>query len=197
LISMYVDPDHSDVNAFSNEEINGRASTSTMRIDPRGTLLVVTGVRSPELEYTPDVGGDLDLQYPYSKSTYSSTDPDVGNAVARIAFSAGTTVQSFWCEIIEHIEYIGPITAGSGNMSHVDPNGFSAVNAADAATRNDMAGRPYTAAQYASSFARSVGNVLRDFTPDSASVGRVAGGIAVGALRGIGSRQRGGLAMQF
>lgn len=194
LITMYVDPDHSDVNAISGSNTASRPTASTMRVGPKGTVVQIAGIREEEFEYTPNSGSSIDILYPFSSSEYSSVDTTVGNAVCKVAFYAGESTQTYWVELIEHCEFIGPLTAGSGTMSHVDPNGFAAVNAAAHATQSSVAGRSYDSSSYARVFAKNVRDILAEFTPDAATVGYVAGRGLRGTLAGLGP-QRGALAL--
>lgn len=196
LVSIYVDPSHNDVNELSGTAINNRPTTSIMRPNPRGHVAVAGGVNDTELEYSGTVASAANITYPFSNGAYSSTDTTTGAAILKIFFYGGSSSQVFWVEIIEHVEFIGPLVGPAGTPSHVDPIGFAAVNAAAQEVPQTLAGSAYEPESYMRAMINKVKSTLGSFTHEDAAVAYNTYS-ALRGIGGLGARQIGGMALEY
>jgi hypothetical protein len=171
LVSSLVDPDHADMNLQSITSMRNRAVTSTMRLNPNGHIATISPVQESELEYTSQGAATaIAAAYPFSYKSYSTADANVGNSPIKLAITSGVASQNFWVEVIMHCEFVGPLVGSAGTMSHVDPVGFAAVNAASNSIQGELAGKSVTPDGYVSAMRSAVTETLKEFTPSPATV---------------------------
>lgn len=191
LVTCYVDPDHSNIASLSGTDILSRPTASVMRTRPNGHMISAGGVTSEELEYSsPQTFGGV---YPYSVESLNTTDTLVGGAPMGIRVQSGAPGIDFYVELIQHMEFTGPLTSTAQSESHVDPNGFAAANAASIRVHSAVSGRPVDQEAYRSYFVSAFNQALKAFTPDSASIGRMVGSAIGGYTSGRLGSSRGGL----
>lgn len=203
LCVQYIEPDHGDVNTLSLNTINNRPSASIMRVNPKGHLIATAGIDEGELEYTPEHGSPIQTCYPYSNDNYSAAggDANIGNAVVKFGLFGTSGAVTFWVELIQHIEYIGPLSVMAQTPTRADPIGFAAVNAAAQSATSGLAGKSYDPVAWTKQVVGDAVAELMDFTgPYARAAARQVGRkIGTMALRGIGSMasQHGGLAIEY
>lgn len=196
LVTTYVDPDHSNLAALTGSQITSKPTASVMRARINGHVCFTGGVSSHELEYSNvDTFSGI---YPYSTESLNSTDTTIGGTPMVFRIQSATAGVPFYVEIIEHIEFTGPLTSASQTESHIDPSGFAAANTAQTRIHGAVAGKAVDPGAYKSYFMSLFSSALASFTPDSASLGRAVGqgvrNVAIGKIAQL-SRGLGGLAL--
>lgn len=201
LITTYVDSDHSNVYDFTGSQILSRPTACNMRARINGHSVNTGGLDDGELEYsTADTiaAGTFEGIYPYSKVAYNGTDTAIGGSPMTVRVSSAKAGIPFYCEIILHMEYIGPLTSAAQTDSHVDPNGFAAANAAMTQVHGATAGKALDPSAQKSYFRTLFNSALKSFTPDAALLGSAAGRVgkryAAGKIAQLAART-GGLAL--
>jgi len=181
LIGQWVDPDHSDMNAFTITQALGNPNVGSTRVRTTGTALAIHGVRESEFEYTPAMStSDYLMVHPYSTTSYSSTDSAVGNCVAKIMVLGAVASSSFWVETITHCEFTGGPASHAGIMGEADSVGFAIVSSAANRARMANTGASQSPGAWAKLFSDSI-NYVASHTTASGVASAVR--IGVSAIR--------------
>lgn len=193
LLYAYIDPDNSNTNRFSLNQIASLPQTAVQRVTSQPFFVSCSGILPSDFTFNDAAPSLRERAYPLGPSqSFSTVDTSVGPAPIKIYY-VGAVGAKFFVEVIQHFEIAGPGLGAAGTIGATDPLGFNAVVTANTKTRNELSGKSYSPSNYRAYFMDAVRGALAEMTPDPRSLGA---GVARGAkaLLGLGAR-RGHLAL--
>jgi hypothetical protein len=136
IMYCLVTPDHTNTNGLSMQTLSAYSETIKMPVGRQWTTIVASAIDQSECSYPEESSvptGDPTIRqmlYPFSQqNAISPTAQTVGAPIIIIGIQS-TAQNSFEYEVVQHVEYIGPLTQSMATKSHSDQNGLSKVTEA-------------------------------------------------------------------
>lgn len=137
LVYCFSDPAHNNMQGASIAQLGTRMESDVSNVSRDKCWLMASAVDSDELEY-PGYGGTpseaLGAYFPFSRNAYLDSASATGNftngAAPLIIMFTGVAGNTLHIEIVQHSEFVGPITEGKTTPSVMDAEGTMTVLAA-------------------------------------------------------------------
>lgn len=180
LTTAYSEPNHRTVEGLNAGIINGFRESIVTTPDDKHSARTFTGVsaQTEELDYPRPTQGAtasesyLITSYPFSTGAAANSGANNGAPIAVVAFQ-GEPGNTFYCEYIIHVEYIGSATEPMRTVNYADPVGLQMVkNASDNAWLSSFG----SGLSYLQSFWASLSDEMK----------QMAQSVLVSAVRGNG-----------
>jgi len=132
LTYKLVEPNHGNLNGATVASLGAFQETEISRVTSNKNWSVGAGIDAQEVQYPEfDASATPSLMlYPFCQDiSVSATNPSVGGLIACHIFT-GTAGNTYQCELVVHIEYVGAIASTRATPTHSDARGFEMVNTA-------------------------------------------------------------------
>lgn len=137
LMYCLTDPNHNNLAFLTVALVGNRLETDVANVSRDKCWLMSSAIDTEELEYsgnTINASDALATYYPFSRNAYLDAASVAGSynngACPMLILFTGTPGNTVHIEIVQHTEYIGPITEGKTSPSTLDAQGTFKVLAA-------------------------------------------------------------------
>lgn len=147
LMYCYTDPQHGNQQGSTPGVIGQRGEADVSNVSRDKCWLMCSAVDTDELDF-PEISttpsSHINAFYPFSKSSFldaaAASGPIYNGAAPMIIMFTGTPLNTVHIEIVQHTEYIGPITEAKTSPSIMDSVGtMTVLSAANAVPRMKQA----------------------------------------------------------